>query len=155
MHCAVSDRRARQWYGICWSPNWNEPQTDSGTPRFGILTNPYPNRFGESQNRFGDCFFFVFFLSRTRSAFSHQTDNNTANTSAIPICNARDASGAPPSSRRALTPRQVGAHPARVGARLRLDAPQRGGHGGGVGSDAVTGGAGADVIFGKMWRSAT
>ncbi len=38
----------------CWSPNWNEPQTDSGTPRFGILTNPYPNRFGESLFRYGD-----------------------------------------------------------------------------------------------------
>jgi hypothetical protein len=32
---------------ICWSPNWNEPQTDSGTPRFG-------NRFGESLFRYGD-----------------------------------------------------------------------------------------------------
>ena len=32
---------------ICWSPNWNEPQTDSGTPRFG-------NRFGESLSRYGD-----------------------------------------------------------------------------------------------------
>jgi hypothetical protein len=52
--------------------------------------------------------------------------------------------GAPRSSRRALTPRRVGAHPARVGARLRLNAPQRGGNGGGVGSDAVAGGAGAD-----------
>jgi hypothetical protein len=45
----------------CWSPNWNEPQTDSGTPQFGILTNPYPNRFGESPFRYGDCFFGVFF----------------------------------------------------------------------------------------------
>jgi hypothetical protein len=112
--------RARRWRRswmatwkecICWSPNWNEPQTDSGTPRCGILRNPYPNRFGESQNRF----------ARTRSAFSHQTDNNTAKTSAIPIFDARDASGrtplesarayassgrgAPRSSRRALTPR--------------------------------------------------
>ena len=52
--------------------------------------------------------------------------------------------GAPRSSRRALTPRRVGAHPARVSARLRLDAPRRGRNGGGVGSDAVAGGAGAD-----------
>ena len=51
--------------------------------------------------------------------------------------------GAPRSSRRALTPRRVGAHPARVGARLRLD-PRRGRNGGGVGSDAVAGGAGAN-----------
>jgi hypothetical protein len=57
----------------------------------------------------------------TRSAFSHQTDNNTATASAIPIFNARDAlgrtplesvrayassgQGAPRSSRRVLTPR--------------------------------------------------
>jgi hypothetical protein len=34
----------------CWSPNWNEPQTDSGTPRFG-------NRFGESMFRFGESMF--------------------------------------------------------------------------------------------------
>jgi hypothetical protein len=45
----------------CWSPNWNEPQTDSGTPQFGILTNPYPNRYEESPFRYGDCFFGVFF----------------------------------------------------------------------------------------------
>jgi hypothetical protein len=56
----------------CWSPNWNEPHTASGTPRFGILTNPYPNRLGEPPFQYGDCFFGVFFQSRTRSAFSHQ-----------------------------------------------------------------------------------
>jgi len=39
---------------------------------------------------------------------------------------------------------RAGAHPARVGARLHLDAPRRGGNGGGVGSDMVAGGAGAD-----------
>ena len=50
--------------------------------------------------------------------------------------------GAPRSSRRALTPRRVGAHPARVSAHLRLDAPRRGRNGGGVGSDAVAGGLG-------------
>jgi len=40
----------------------------------------------------------------------------------------------------------VGAHPTRVGARLRLDAPQRGGNGGGVIRrwDAAAGWAGAD-----------
>jgi hypothetical protein len=32
---------------ICWSPNWNEPRIAMGTPQFGILTNPYPNRFGD------------------------------------------------------------------------------------------------------------
>ena len=39
---------------------------------------------------------------------------------------------------------RAGAHPARVGARLRLDAPRRGRNGGGVGLDAVVGGVGAD-----------
>jgi hypothetical protein len=48
--------------------------------------------------------------------------------------------GAPGLSRRALTPHRVGAHPARVGARLRLDSPQRGGNGGGVGSAVRCGG---------------
>jgi hypothetical protein len=102
-------------------------------------------------------FFAFFFQSRTRSAFSHQTDNNTAKTSAIPIFNARDGRGPPRSSRRALTPRRVGAHPARVGARLRLDAPRRGGNGGGVGSDAVAGGAGADwaTCLSLLERAAT
>jgi hypothetical protein len=38
----------------CWFPNWNEPQTNSGTPQFG-------NQFGESPYRHGDCFFGVFF----------------------------------------------------------------------------------------------
>jgi hypothetical protein len=28
---------------ICWSPNWNGPRSDSGTPRFGISPNPFPN----------------------------------------------------------------------------------------------------------------
>jgi hypothetical protein len=32
---------------FCWSLNWNESQTDSGTPRFG-------NQFGKSPYRFGD-----------------------------------------------------------------------------------------------------
>jgi len=39
---------------------------------------------------------------------------------------------------------RAGAHPVRAGTRLRLDAPRRGRNGGGVGSDAVAGGAGAD-----------
>ena len=66
-------------------------------------------------------FFVFFFQSRTRLAFSHQIDNNTAKKSAIPIFNARDASGRTPlesartyassgwgtprSRRRVLTPR--------------------------------------------------
>ena len=38
--------------------------------------------------------FFVFFLVTHKiGLFSHQTDNNTAKTSAISIFNARDASG--------------------------------------------------------------
>ena len=41
---------------------------------------------------------------------------------------------------------RAGAHPARVGVRLRLDAPQRGRNRGGVGSDAVSGGVGADRV---------
>jgi len=40
--------------------------------------------------------------------------------------------------------KRPGAHPAQDGARIRLDAPRRGGNGRGVGSDAVAGGAGAD-----------
>ena len=39
---------------------------------------------------------------------------------------------------------RAGAHPARVGVRLRLDAPRRGRNGGGVGLYAVAGGAGVD-----------
>jgi len=39
---------------------------------------------------------------------------------------------------------RAGAHLARVDARLRLNAPPRGGNGGGMGSDTVAGGAGAD-----------
>jgi len=54
----------------CWSPNWNEPHTASGTPRFGILTNPYPNRFGESPFQNGDCFFGVFSVTHKIGLFS-------------------------------------------------------------------------------------
>jgi hypothetical protein len=32
-----------------------------GTPRFGILTYPYPYRYGESPYQYGDCPFFAFF----------------------------------------------------------------------------------------------
>jgi hypothetical protein len=46
---------------MCWSPNWNEHHTASGTPPFGILANPYPNQFGESPFQYGDCYFGVFF----------------------------------------------------------------------------------------------
>jgi hypothetical protein len=42
-----------------------------GTPQFGILTNPYPNRFGDPRTNMGIAFF-CFFQSRTRSATSHQ-----------------------------------------------------------------------------------
>ncbi len=45
----VDEISSKDWADkeICWSPNWNEPQTDSGTPRFR-------NRFGESPFRYGD-----------------------------------------------------------------------------------------------------
>ena len=46
---------------ICWSPNWNEPHIGMGTPQFGLLTHPYPYRYGESPYRYGDCLFFAFF----------------------------------------------------------------------------------------------
>jgi len=39
---------------------------------------------------------------------------------------------------------RAGVHPARVDVRLHLDAPQRGGNGGGVGLDVVAGGTGVD-----------
>jgi len=42
----------RPWW-ICWSPNWNEPRTGSGIPKFGILTNLYPNRFGDPRTNMG------------------------------------------------------------------------------------------------------
>ncbi len=45
---------------ICWSPNWNELQTASGTPRFGILTNPYPCRFGDPRSDMGSPFWVPF-----------------------------------------------------------------------------------------------
>ncbi len=48
------------WLCRCWSPNWNEPQTDSGTPRFGLLTNPYPNRFGDPRSDMGSPFWVPF-----------------------------------------------------------------------------------------------
>jgi hypothetical protein len=35
---------------LCWSPNWNEPHTAMGTPRFGLLTYPYPYRFGDPRH---------------------------------------------------------------------------------------------------------
>ena len=106
---------------MCWSPNWNEPQTDSGTPRFGILTFPYPYRFGESPYQYGDSFFCVFFsVTHKIGLFSPNRQQHSKNSS-IPIFNARDALGRTPlesarayassgrdtprSSRRALTPR--------------------------------------------------
>ncbi len=83
---------------ICWSPNWNGPQTDSGTPRFGILTNPYPNRFGESQNRFGDCFFYVFFQSRTRSVKTHRKLRQSQRHGAPLLTKKLGNQGTPPSN---------------------------------------------------------
>ena len=125
----------------CWSPNWNKPQTDFGTPRFRVLTNPYPNRFGESQNRFGDCFFCVFFFSHAQDQpfFTKQTTTQQQ-LQLYPFLMRGMRWGAPPSSRRVLTPCRVGAHPARVGTRLRLDAPQQGGNGGDVGLAVGRGG---------------
>ena len=101
--------------------------------------------------------FFVFFsVTHKIGLFSPNRQQHSKNSS-IPIFNARDVLGCTRSSRRALMPRRVGAHPARVGARLRLDAPRRGGNGGGVGSDAVAGGAGADwtTCLSLLERAAT
>ena len=67
----ANHKRASDDVRICWSPNWNGPQTNSETPRFGILTNPYPNRFRESQHWFGDCFFWFFSVTH-KMAFSRQ-----------------------------------------------------------------------------------
>jgi hypothetical protein len=122
---------SEQWGCMCWSPNWNGPLTDSGTPRFGI--------------RFGDCFFCVFFFSQAQDQpFLTKQTTTQHKLQLSPFLMRGMCRGAPRSSRRVLTPRRVGAHPARVGALLRLDAPRRGGNRGGVGSDAVAGGAGAD-----------
>jgi hypothetical protein len=115
-----------------------------GTPQFGILTNPYPNRFGDPRTNMGIAFFLFFFShAQDRRLLTKQT--TTQQTLQLsPFLMRGMRRGAPGSSRRALTPRRVGAHPARVGARLRLVPPRRGRNGGGVGSDAVAGGAGAD-----------
>ncbi len=45
---------------MCWSPNWNGPRIAMGTPQFGILTNPYPNGFGDPRTNMGIAFL-VFF----------------------------------------------------------------------------------------------
>ena len=114
-----------------------------GTPRFGILTYPYPYRYGESPYQYGDCSFLFFFShAQDRPFLTKQTTTQQTLLQRSPFLKRGMRRGAPPSSRRALTPRQVGAHPARVSARLCLDAPRRGRNGGGVGSDAVAGGAG-------------
>jgi hypothetical protein len=128
---------------VCVGPQIGmNPKPILDSPIWNInISLPIP---GSPHTNMGIPFFVFFFQSRTRSAFSHQTDNNTAKTPVSPFLMRGMRWGAPRSSRRALTPRRVGAHPARVGARLRLDAPRRGGNGGGVGSDAVAGGAGAD-----------
>jgi len=116
-----------------------------GTPRFGILTYPYPYRYGESPYQYRDCPFFAFFShAQDRPFLTKQTTTQQTLLQRSPFLMRWMHRGAPRSSRRALTPRRVGAHPARVSARLRLDAPPRGRNGGGVGSDAVAGGAGAD-----------
>ena len=54
---AIFKAEQKDWvvYG-CWSPNWNEPQTALGTPGFGILTNPYPYRFGDPRSNMGFTF---------------------------------------------------------------------------------------------------
>ena len=41
---------------MCWSPIWNEPRTGSGIPKFEVLTNPYPNRFGDPRTGLGSPF---------------------------------------------------------------------------------------------------
>jgi hypothetical protein len=105
-----------------------------GTPRFGILTYPYPYRYGESPYQYGDCPFFAFFShAQDRPFLTKQTTTQQTLLQRSPFLMRGMRRGAPRSSRRALTPRRVGAHPARVSARLRLDAPRRGGNGGGAG----------------------
>ena len=61
----------KPWY-ICWSPNWNEPHTAMGTPRFGLLTLSLPIPIRGVPIPIWGFLFLCFFQSRTRSAFSHQ-----------------------------------------------------------------------------------
>ena len=53
-------RRFRLVSLMCWSPNWNEPRIAMGTPQFGILTYPYPNRFGDPHSDMGSPFWIPF-----------------------------------------------------------------------------------------------
>ncbi len=112
---------------ICWSPNWNGPQTDSGTPRFGILTHPYPNRFGESQNQFGDCFFCVFFSHTQHRPFLTKQTTTQQKLQLSPFLMRVMRWGAPRSNRRALTPRCPPTRQKRRGRGFR----RGGGRGGG------------------------
>jgi hypothetical protein len=116
-----------------------------GTPRFGILTYPYPYRFGESHTSIGIPFF-VFFFSRAQDRPFLTKQTTTQQNFSYPIFYVRDASGRTPleSARAYASPGRGAPRSSRVSARLRLDAPRQGGDGGGVGSDAVAGGAGAD-----------
>ena len=94
-----------------------------GTPQFGVLTCPYPYRYGESPYRYGDCPFFAFFShAQDRPFLAKQTTTQQTLLQRSPFLMRGMRQGAPRSSRRALTPRRVGAHPARVSARLRLKA---------------------------------
>ena len=90
-----------------------------GTPRFGILTCPYPYRYWESPYQ-GIALFLFFSVTHKIGLFSPNRQQHSKNSS-IPIFNARDTlgrtplesarayassgRGTPRSSRRALTPR--------------------------------------------------
>ncbi len=104
---------------------WQIPtQTDSGSPRIGL-----------------GIAFFVFFFSHAQDwPFLTKQTTTQQQLQLSPLLMRGMRWGAPRLSRRALTPRRAGAHPAQVGARLRLDAPRQGGNGGGVGSAVGFGG---------------
>ncbi len=98
---AIAKTTGKVFMCTCWSPNWNEPQTGSGTPQFGFLTNPYPNRFGESPNQYGDCFFCVFFSVTHKIGLFSPNRQQHSNNFSYPHFKCEGC---------------VGAHPARVGA---------------------------------------
>jgi hypothetical protein len=104
------------WY-VCRSPNWNEPHIGMGTPRFGILTYPYPYRYGESPYQYGDCPFFAFFSHAQDQPFlTKQTTTQQTLLQRSPFLMRGMRRGAPRSSRRALTPRCPPTRPKRRGS---------------------------------------
>jgi hypothetical protein len=87
-----------------------------GTPRFGILTYPYPYRYGESPYQYGDCPFFAFFShAQDRPFLAKQTTTHQTLLQRSPFLMRGMRQGAPRSSRRALTPRCPPTRPKRRG----------------------------------------